>query len=133
MLLGVTGSTALIIQIGTSTLTQSYYTFQLTDKNTKVDYVFYQNNISNSPYYAKFNIINNSGSIGLTQGIVALPPSQYSYVLYEMASPYILSTASAVDVVKNGIITINGTSSTNAAYSGNDSFTFSSYKNYDRL
>jgi hypothetical protein len=137
--IGITGSSTVYVSDlfsntslnAQSAATQSFYTWYVQDKTTKISTVFYQTPLFDNGYYTAFSFTNNGtfSAIGATNGNINLVGSQYSVIIYEMLNPYDLNISDSIGVLGNYILTIQGTSSATSTYTGNDSFTYSVYQN----
>jgi len=97
------GANTVITTLNTGTQT-TYYTWQLINKDSMVETVFYQDDTSTSQdFYNKF-IITITSSIGLTAGQINIPKAEYQYTIYKMSSQYDLNIASASGVAERGIL-----------------------------
>lgn len=125
-----TGTNSIVITAyEKSTQIQPYYTFELIRKGSFDKVVFYQNDTSYAPWYwSKFDITVATYS-GLTAGIIKVNSGEWTYNVYEMASPYDLNLTNAIGIVETGICIINGTYSSNHEYTGTMADTIVYYKN----
>ncbi|RZL03524.1 MAG: hypothetical protein EOO89_28400, partial [Pedobacter sp.] len=90
-----------------SNLTNPYFTWVISNKQSKTDTVFTANDVSNVPYYySEFTIqvVGITQSSGLTAGIINCPVGQYNYSIYEMSSPYDLDITNSINLVETGIL-----------------------------
>ena len=92
-----------------------YFTFELTDTNTKDIILFTADDHSNNAwYYNSFtvsvqNISGTATPYGLTSGVIYANQGTYNYKVYEMANAYDLNTENAIGVAEVGTLIINGT------------------------
>ena len=112
-----------------SSLTQSYYTWQLIRKGTFDNVIFYQDDISSVPYYWNEFQITVANYSGLTAGIIQVNPGEWTYNVYEMSTPYDLNLTNTVGLVETGICIISGTSTSNSNYTGTNDNTITYYQN----
>lgn len=100
---------------GCTNIVNPYFTFELTDTNTKDVIVFTAEDHSNDTwYYNAFtvSVVAISGTTspyGLTSGVIYANQGTYNYKVYEMATPYDLNTQNAIGVAEVGTLIINGT------------------------
>ncbi len=89
----------------------TYFTFEILNKDSLKTTLFTNTNLSSSPYYNMYIItVTQSGlTSGGTAGIISVPPGQYSYKVYEMVEQYNLDILNAIGVVEYGILNIPGT------------------------
>lgn len=98
-------------------LPNPYFTWQVQRKGSLDEIIFYQDDISMSPYYFnQFNLIVATTSVGLTAGVVPLTPGEWNYYVWEQSSPYILATSS--NMVETGLLIVTGTYSQDPVYDG---------------
>jgi hypothetical protein len=126
-----TGTNSVVVTLyEKSTQLQPYYTWNLTRKGTFDNVTFYQNDISYVPWYWNQFVITIGTVSGLTAGQININSGEYIYTIYEMASPYILATSSAIDMVETGICIVDSqTFSTINSYTGTMNNNISYYKN----
>lgn len=97
-----------------------YFTWTLIRKGSFDTIIFYQDDTSTSPInYNRFNITVATSSIGLTAGLIPLVSGEWNYSIYEQTAPYILSTASAVQLVESGLLIVGATFSDVKTYDPN--------------
>lgn len=97
--------------------TNPYFTWFVQRKGSLDTIIFYQDDISLSPYYYnQFNLTVATNSIGLTSGVVPLFPGEWNYTIYEQSQPYVLATSS--NIVETGILVVSGTFSQSPIYDG---------------
>jgi len=107
--------------------TDPFFTWLVQRKGSLDTIIFYQDDISLSPYYYnQFNITIATSSVGLTAGVVPLFPGEWNYTIYEQSQPYILATSS--NVVETGILIVSGTFSQSPVYNGLDDNTIIVYR-----
>lgn len=108
-------------------LPNPYFTWQVQRKGSLDQIIFYQDDISMSPYYFnQFNLIVATTSVGLTAGVVPLTPGEWNYYVWEQSSPYILATSS--NMVETGLLIVTGTYSQDPIYNGLDTNTIPIYR-----
>jgi hypothetical protein len=113
-----------------ATSIQPYYTFQIIRKGTFEEVIFYQNDTSYAQWYwSEFQITVAPTQSGLTAGIIVANSGEWTYNIYEMASPYDLNLSNAITLCQTGILIINGTYSTNQEYDQTDNSDIKYYKN----
>jgi hypothetical protein len=112
-----------------STQLQPYYTWLIQRKGTFEEVIFYQNDISPAPYYWNNFVITLNNGLGLTAGQIIANRGEWTYTIYEMASPYDLNLSDAIDIVETGILIITGTATPNQSYTGTNNNTLTYYKN----
>ena len=106
-----------------------YFTWEIIRKGSFDTIVFYQNDISTSPYYYnQFELIVGTNSLGLTAGIIPITSGEWNYTIYEMANPYNLATASAVGIVETGLLINGATFSNLPIYTGESNNVIPVYK-----
>lgn len=108
-----------------------YYTWYIENKNTLGGIYFYAENNSQSPYYDSFTI--STGGTGLTAGLINPEAGQWRYEIWEVAAPYLLSTASSTNMLETGIMIVRGTYSEFSAFTQSDTATINVYTNLDRI
>jgi hypothetical protein len=115
-----------------SNIINPYFTWRLIDKDSDATYIFYADDTSRAPYY--WNSFTVSVAVGsATAGFVNIPPSTYSYEVYEMTNPYDLNLNNSLGIVENGIITYNATFSRPKSFTqSNDDVTIV-YRNQNRI
>lgn len=106
--------------------TQSYYTFNLKNKSTKVNYYFTSDELSGYPYYWNKFLITLGTVSGATAGLINYPGGEYTYNIYETTSRYDLGLTSSLGIVETGICILKGTHSTISNYNPTGA-TISSY------
>jgi len=90
-------------------LINPYFTWSLFDKKSFMSYVFYADDFSQAPYY--YNSFTVSVGVGsATAGFVNITPGEFTYVVYQMASPYDLNILNAIGEVETGILVYGATS-----------------------
>jgi len=109
---------------------QPYYTWQIVRKGTFDEVIFYQDDTSYAPWYwSEFQITVSTTYSSLTAGVIQANPGEWTYNIWQMTSPYNLSYTQSNNLVETGILIVNGTSSSNNEYDGNDDSTITYYKN----
>jgi hypothetical protein len=113
-----------------STIENPYWTFRITNSDSKVQTIFQGWNTSTSFYYDSFTL-----SVGTPESLTAsvvldIPNGEYSYSVYEMANQWDLDLDNASKIVEVGILIVTGTSSPIISYDGNDDQTFITYGDY---
>lgn len=104
-----------------------YFTWLLKRKGSLDEIIFYQDDVSLSPYYYnQFNLTIATSSIGLTSGVVPLTSGEWNYYIYEQDSKYILATSS--NMVETGILIVDGTFSEPTIYNGLENNTIPVYR-----
>lgn len=109
LIISPTGSTPVTVTLFEKCQNQinPYFTWQLVRKGSYDDIIFYQDDISTSPYYYNtFTLSVATNSVGLTAGLIPLTSGEWNYTIYEQNSPYILSTASAIGIVETGLLIV---------------------------
>jgi len=106
-----------------------YYTFQLVRKGTFDDVIFYQEDNSPIPYYWNSFTISVATPVGLTSGIIDVNSGEWTYNVYQMATPYDLDLNNSLGLVETGICIVNGSFSNNESYRGTMNDTITYYKN----
>lgn len=107
--IAATGSTPVTVTLYEmcQNTTNPFFTWSIERKGSFDTIVFYQDDISSNPfYYNTFNITVATNSVGLTQGVIPAKSGEWVYTVYEMASPYILSTYSAVGIAEVGLLIV---------------------------
>lgn len=100
----ISGSNSVITTLNRGETASSFYTWQIIDKDTKLETIFYSNDISPNPLdYNKF-IITITSSVGLTAGMINIPYSEYEYKIWEMPDQMNLNIASASSLAEVGLI-----------------------------
>lgn len=112
-----------------STLTQSFYTFEMIRKGTFDSVIFYQDDFSYAPWYWNTFTVSVGTAIGLTSGRISINSGEYTYNVYASSQPYVLNIGSNSQFVETGICIVNGTYSPNQEYTGTDNSTIKYYKN----
>jgi hypothetical protein len=112
-----------------STQIQPYYTWQIIRKGSFEEVIFYQDDSSYSPWYwSSFTI-----SVGLVDdpitGQILANQGEWTYNVWEMTTPSNLDITQAIGLVETGILIIDGTSSADSQYTGNDDSQIIYYKN----
>ena len=98
-------------------LPNPYFSWQVQRKGSLDEIIFYQDDISMSPYYFnQFNLTVATSSVGLTAGVVPLTPGEWNYYVWEQSSPYVLATSS--NMVETGLLIVTGTYSQDPVYDG---------------
>lgn len=98
-------------------LTSPYFTWLVKRKGSLEEIIFYQDDVSNSPYYFnQFDLTIATSSIGLTAGLIPLTSGEWNYYIYEQDAKYILATSS--NMVETGILIVDGTFSEPSTYNG---------------
>lgn len=86
-------------------LINPYFTWQLVRKGSYDEILFYQDDISTSPYYYNtFVLTVATSSVGLTAGLIPLTSGEWNYTIYEQSLPYILATSS--NIVETGLLIV---------------------------
>lgn len=117
-----------------SNITNPYFTFKITAKDSLKDYIFTANDFSYAPYYWNaFTFSMSTTQSGLTAGIVQAPYGEYTYEVYEMQNQYDLNINNAVKKVENGIWIINATYSKINMFTQSDTNTINIFKALDRI
>lgn len=112
-----------------SSQSSPYYTFQIIRKGTFDTTIFYNNDNSPVPYYWNSFTVSVQNYEGLTAGIINVSSGEYTYNVYEMPEPYLLTLTASYGLVETGILIVNGTYSSNQSYIGTDDDTIVYYKN----
>ena len=113
-------------------LINPYFTWKLTDKDSDAVYVFCADDNSTAPYYwNSFTVSVGPGSA--TAGYVDIPPSIYSYEVYEMPNPYDLDLNNSLGIVENGLITYNATYSNPVAFTQSNDDVIVVFRNQNRV
>lgn len=95
-------------------ISNPYFLFQITDQESNdVTYFTCGPDFSPNPYHYNFFTISITATMsGLTAGILPIPPSNYSYIAYEMSQPYDLNVNNAIKIVEYGELQVVSTYST---------------------
>lgn len=102
-----------------ATIPTPYFTWWVQRKGSLDTIIFYQDDISLSPYYFnQFNITIATSSVGLTSGVVPLTSGEWNYVVYQQNAPYILATSSVI--LETGLLIVEGTYSTPPYYNNDN-------------
>lgn len=101
-----------------SNVINPFFTWKLTNQESKQNFLFYADTFSDVPYYynqftiSVVNIPTNQNATGSTTGIIYANRGVYNYEVYEMATASDLNLSNAIGLVEWGLLTINATSST---------------------
>ena len=111
-----------------------YFTWKLIDKDSKAVTIFTADDFSYAPYYWNaFTISVSTTQSGLTQGIINVPASTFTYEVYEMANPYDLNLNNSLGMIENGIVTINATYTPPQAFTMSNQNTTIVWRNQNRI
>lgn len=119
----------------TQNILNPFYTWQLTDIDTKNTITFTSNENSVVPYYfnaftiSVVSIAATATPYGLTNGTIYTNAGNFDYVVYEMVNPYDLNLNNKIGVVECGLLNIAGTYSNYVVNTANDNATIVVNKN----
>lgn len=112
-----------------SSQSSPYYTFKLTRKGSFESVIFYNNDNSPVPYYWNSFTISVGNVTGLTAGKININAGEWTYDVYEMPAPYLLTLTASYGLVETGICIVTGTYTSNQIYTGTNNDTIVYYKN----
>lgn len=123
------GTNELIVNLyaRSSNITNPFFTWQIVNRDTLEETIFYQDDHSNSPYNYNAFTISVATYSGLTAGIIDAEPGQYDYNIFETNTQYDLIILTSSNLVKNGILNIIATYSIVSTFTQSDVYTIPTF------